>query len=117
MNYPNHTQSYDFHDWGAEHSMARDFAISNRIDSELSELEVSPPSQAMTIFESAMENLSLNLKTNEQLNRFLLQVWQTRHAPKDSSMEKMRALAVSRIADLLHDAILDVITVEVESEY
>lgn len=115
--YPTTTTSNDFNDFGYDYSIAKADAIDARIDERLAELETEKPKFAMDTIESALESIALNPSINERFNRWLLQVWQNRNALPGTTGRMLRDYAVSIIADMMNDAIIEVVVDEVRKEY
>jgi len=118
------TQTYlpgpsNFHDWDYERASAKADAISNAIDYRLDELETAKPQYALDLFELAIERIADNQRyEQDELNRALLTLWQCRNAkPNNVEQVVLKNRAITKIAEILHNAIIAVITNEVKREY
>lgn len=112
------TSLSNFHDWDYERSSAKSDAIDAAIDWRIDELQSCSFKYAKDTIECAMELIADNANgEQDQLNRYLLQVWQYRNAKPDTTERKLRDYAVSIIAEILNSAIQDVVTGEVKQEY
>ncbi len=109
----------DFHDFDYERSSAKADAISDAIDYRLEELETAKSQDALDLFELAIERIADNTRyEQDELNRAMLTLWQCRH-PKPNQVEcvVLKNRAITKIAEILHNAITAVITDEVKREY
>ena len=108
----------DFHDFDYERSSAKADAIDAAIDWRLEDLQSCSFKYGKETIESVMELIADNARgEQDQLNRWLFQIWQHRDAKPDTTGRKMRDYAVSVIAQLLNSAIVDVVTKETKEEY
>ncbi|MDG4550736.1 MAG: hypothetical protein P9F19_15970 [Candidatus Contendobacter sp.] len=94
---------------------AREAAIDAAIDWRLDDLLTASFRCAKDTIESAINSIADNAKgEQDQLNRYLLQIWQCRDAKPDSTERKLRDYAVSIVAQIMNSAIMEVVTKEVE---
>lgn len=108
----------DFHDHDYDRWDAKAAAIDAAIDWRLDDLQSSSFKYAKDTVESAVELIADNAKgEQDQLNRYLLQIWQYRDAKPDTTERKLRDYAVSIIAGILDSAIVDVVTAETKEQY
>lgn len=108
----------DFHDHDYDRWDAKAAAIDAAIDWRLDELQSASFKYAKDTIEYSMELIADNAKgERDQLNRYLLQVWQYRNAKPDTTERKLRDYAVSIIAGILNSAIQDVVTAQTKEQY
>lgn len=111
---PGDFTDHDYDRWDAK-SAAIDAAIDWQIDDLQSTTQYK---YAKDTIESAMELIADNKRgEQDQLNRWLFQVWQHRNAKPDTTGRKLRDYAMSVIAQLLNSAIMDVVTKKTKEEY
>lgn len=97
-----HTNDYDLHDWHREEAERREDAIDKHITEELEDLKSLVTSKAPEIFERAIAEMSS--EKADRLNRWLFMIWQCRNPFGESGNSKY---AVSIIADMLHDELIN----------
>ena len=109
----------DFHDFDYERASAKSDAISNAIDWRLADLETAKSQDALDLFELAIERIADNKRyEQDELNRALLTLWQCRNAnPNQFERVVLKNRAIAKIVEILHNAIVAVITDEVKREY
>ena len=108
---PGDFTDHDYDRWDAK-AAAIDAAIDWRID----ELQSSSFKYAKDTIECAMELIADNAKgERDQLNRNLLKIWQNRSAKPETTERKLRDYAVSVIAQILNDAVVQTLEREAKS--
>ena len=98
-----HTPDHYFHDWHREEAERREDAIDEYITEQLEELRAKIVAfHAPEIFEQVIENM--DTEKTAKITRWLFQIWQCRNT---YGMTESSKYAVSIIADLLHDELIN----------
>lgn len=110
----------DFYDYTYDRLEARDAARESYIDDRIYELEsIQPYSHQAQDFAIDVMELIADNKRHEQdnMNRWLFQVWQYRNAKPGTNERNLRDYAVSIVAGILNDAIESIVMDEAKKEY